>query len=226
MGAQRMANKRNQAILENLPKDVRRIKVLDANMNEKWRTPGEILDTDTIVLKDDGNPYTMAGKPGRKPKPTRLPSSDNAAELVEAKKVSMSEDPILKTLKNNSDSETVINHIMNAIGTEAASLEFEREENARKGKDTSSISVRRLNALKSLGDMWFKKKERLAARGLDIESPAFATALKFIAETVKKNMLASGMRAESVESVFSRMAKDLSSNEWKAELEVRLEKGE
>lgn len=216
----------NQAILKGLSDDVRRVKVLDENMQERWKTPDEITDADTIVMKDDGSPYTMAGKPGRKPKPERLPLSKNAEQIVEAKKAAMAEDPILKTLGDNPDSEQVITYIMNAIGTEAASLEFEREEQERKGKETSAISVRRLGALKSLGEMWFKKKERLAARGLDIESPAFKIALQFIAETVKANMLKSGMRPEQIESVFSRIATELSSPEWRSELGVRLERGE
>lgn len=203
--------------------DGARIKVLDENGHEKWRTLADFSDSDTIVYKTDGTPYTMVSRPGRRPKVEVIPSSPVAAQKMKDKRVSIENDDLVNVIAEKPDSSDVLNTIMQQMAEEAASLYFERGDAERQGKETSAISMRRVNTLKSMVETWFKKKEQDGQRGVDVDSPSFKTALSFVAETLRDTMLASNMRPEQVEALFARFAKKLDSDEWRAELSARLD---
>lgn len=219
-----MGKTANARILKDLPPGVARIKVLDEHGREKWRTPEDVTDAHTIVLKDDGSPFTMSGKPGRKAKVERLPVSDLAAKIMEDKKRAIDDDPLVRTVYHNPESPDVLAAVMKGISEEAASLKFERQEAERQGKETSQISMRRVNALKAAGDAFLKRMDQVQNSGVDLDSPAFITVMEFIGGTIHETMISSGMRPEEAQALLTKLAAVLNSGEWKAELEQKLRK--
>jgi hypothetical protein len=217
-----MGKTANDRILKALPPGVARIKVLDEHGREKWRTPEDVKDAHTIVLKDDGNPFTMSGQPGRKSKVERLPVSELAGKIMEDKKRCIDEDPLVRTVHHNPESPDVLAAVMKGISEEAASLKFERQEAERQGKDTSQISMRRVNALKAAGDAFLKRMDQVHNGGVDLDSDDFMTVMGFIGTTINETMLATGMRPEEAQALLTRLAAVLNSGEWKAELEQKL----
>ena len=108
-----------------------------------------------------------------------------------------------------------------AIGEEAASLRFERMEAERKGTDTSQLSMRRVAALKAIGDTWIKRKEQIQSRMIDLESPSFQALFQFISETFVRAMQSAGVRQELSDTVIAQFAKQLDDS-WKNEAKSRM----
>jgi len=208
-------------ILETLPKEALRIKVEDEFGKKKWRDVDSLHDTDIILLKGDDTPYVMNTKPGRKQAPVITAANDVVAERVRQKGVASSHDPILRTVKSQPDSGRVLDHVMVGLAEEAFSLGFEREEAERSGNATSAISVRRVNALKSLADTYLKKKELISQHSVDLESNSFKTLFSFIMETFRGAMEDSNLRTEMIETVFAKLSKRLE-DDWEDEAKNRM----
>ena len=208
-------------ILSRLPPGTARIQVVDEAGKTGWRAPSEVSIRDTIVLNNDGNPIIMSGNPGRKRKIEILPASDVIAEIVRRKKAAVKEDPLVDSVRKKPETSKVLDRVMEGLAEEAASLSFEREEAERKGQETSNISIRRVNALKAVGDTWLKRKEQLTANSVDMDSPAFGVVFKLIMETLRSSMEQAGLRPEQVETVFARFSKRVDDT-WKAEARARM----
>ena len=208
-------------ILETLPKEALRIKVEDEFGKKKWRDVDSLHDTDIILLKGDDTPYVMNTKPGRNQAPVITAANDVVAERVRQKGVASSHDPILRTVKSQPDSGRVLDHVMVGLAEEAFSLGFEREEAERSGNATSAISVRRVNALKSLADTYLKKKELISQHSVDLESNSFKTLFSFIMETFRGAMEDSNLRTEMIETVFAKLSKRLE-DDWEDEAKNRM----
>lgn len=214
----------NQRILEDLDPNVAKIKVMDEHGRERWRdVPDGVRDQDKIVLKSDGTPNVMGKKPGRKARVDLEPVSDVAARIMEEKAKAIEADPLVRTVYHNPESPDVLGAVMKGISEEAASLKFERNEAERLGKETSQISMRRVNALKAAGDAFLKRMDQIHGRGVDLDSPAFLTVMEFIGGTLRTTLLTQcGMRAEEADTVLTKFASTLNSGEWRAELEAKL----
>jgi len=119
------------------------------------------------------------------------------------------------------ESAEVLNQVLLAIAEEAASIRFERQEAERNGEETSSLSMRRVMALKAIGDTWIKRKEQIQHAAVDMDSPSFQELFKFISETFSRAMTASGVRQELMDSVFAQFAKMLD-DDWKREANSRM----
>lgn len=79
--------------------------------------------------------------------------------LVERKTRFVENDPIMRVVDSQGDTLAVLREIKREIAREAASLNFERLDVERKGKDASSISVRRIEALRRVADIELKIRE-------------------------------------------------------------------
>ena len=121
------------------------------------------------------------------------------------------------------ESPEVLNQVLLAIAEEAASLRFERSEAERQGNETSTLSMRRVAALKAIGDTWIKRKEQIANRAIDLDSTSFHELFRFISETFARAMDAAGVRSELANSVFAQFSK-LLDDEWKKEAKTRMSK--
>lgn len=216
-----------------IPHGATRVQVEDEYGKLIWRKPSEVLDTDTIRINfKTGEPYVMYGSPGvpssnpvntsKTPPPLQKPSSKNSPpnhqaninQLQQRKQVKLSSDAVFDQTKKNADSSEVLTHVLVGLAEESASLAFEREEAERRGESTSQISLRRVNALRAVGDTWIKKKELMSSKSIDLESKTFKRVFGHIAETFRKACDEAGVRPELAESVFATFGKMVDDPEW------------
>lgn len=215
-----------------IPKGATRVQVTDEVGKVVWRKPSDVRPTDNIKFNPNtGDPYVMFGTPGVGPKttstPTQLPPSNAVISAIKTrKKDCLDADEIVQTTKNTPDSSNVLTKVIEGLAEESASLAFERQEAERKGESTSQISMRRVQALKAVGDTWLKKKEIIASKGVDLESPSFKIVFTHIAETFRKACDVAGIRPEMSESVFAEFGRLVDDQDWISDVKAKMEKGE
>jgi hypothetical protein len=207
-----------------IPPEAKRVKVKTEQDHEKWR---DITDgTDTILATDEillvsSKPVTMNKVPGRKkkaPAPKAPPPVNQAvAQVQTAKQAFLDNDPLLKQIEQGVDAEDVLHLVMRGFAQEGASLEFERTEAERHGKETSQLSIRRIGALKALGETWIKRKEQLSGKTIDLESTAFRHLFGFMLDTFRESMLQGNVPRDQAETVFARLADRMNDDTWEQE---------
>jgi hypothetical protein len=220
-----------------IPPGATRVQVEDEYGKLIWRKPSEVLATDTIRINfKTGEPYVMFGKPGTpssnnantKPTPVNTPTSvgspkANINQLQQRKKAKLNSDAVFDQTKKNADSSDVLTHVLVGLAEESASLAFEREEAERRGESTSQISLRRVNALRAVGDTWIKKKELMSSKSIDLESKSFKKVFGHIAETFRKACDEAGVRPELAESVFATFGRMVDDPEWLTDAKKAME---
>lgn len=212
-----------------VPEGVLRVSVTDEKGKVCWRKIEEVRGTDTIFLSPKGEPQWMRNPLGR-PKSARSlhdelpPANDTIKDLIRVKDATLRSDPLILTVENNPESADVLNQVILGIAEESASLRFERMEAERNGVDTSPLSMRRVAALKAIGDSWIKRKEQIQTQAVDMESPAFRGLFRFISQTFSEAMAKAGVRDELAQSVMSEFSKSLD-DDWKSEAEAHMKKG-
>lgn len=210
------------ALLKKVPEGSERIKVKDEFGKARYKDISELADKDFILTKADGSPIVMKKKPGRPQAITFDPANEQVKRQMERKAASLEADILLRKIREEPESADVLHMVMVGLGEEAASLAFERSEAERNGKETSQLSLRRVNALKAQCDTWLKRKDQVQARGVDLGSPGFKTVFRFIVETMQEAMLSSHCRPEMIETVFSKFSKVVSNDTWEAEAKARM----
>jgi hypothetical protein len=181
-----------------------------------------LADTDEIQVNKEGTPIIMKGAPGRRKNIILEPANRTIAEVLRRKEQALGIDPIITVAKENPESPDVLHQIMLALGQEAASIAFERSEAERNGTETSNLSIRRVNALKAIGDTWLKRKEQIASRGVDLESSAFKSLFNFIMETFRDALNSCEVRPELIETVFAKFAQIVGGEDWEGEARNRM----
>ena len=210
-------------IIENLPKEVRRVQVVDPNGKQSYKRPDDVdLDYDQIMLAMDGTPIVMRGKLGRKPKKPLKPVTPQIAEVDEARTEHITQSPLLREAQRDAEGDGVLNAIMSAMAEEAAAIEFERDEAARHGQETSALSAKRARVLKGMADTWLKRKQQIEGGLIDLESPAFQALFGLILETFKDSMLDAGARPEFIETTFAKLVSSLGDEGWKQDARARM----
>jgi len=222
-----------------IPVGASRVKVEDELGKTIWRKPAEVLPTDTISLNPKtGEPFVMYSNPGRG-SPASNPSApvpQTASQppmyhtpqaainnLNQRKFSKLDTDIVYGQVRQNPESSDVLTRVIEGLSEEAASLAFEREEAERKGEPTSQISLRRVNALRAVGDTWIKKRELLSSKSIDLESKAFRKLFGHIAETFRRACDESGCRPELAESIFATFGKLVDEQEWIADAKKAME---
>jgi hypothetical protein len=145
--------------------------------------------------------------------------------MMRQKEDFIEDDPLLHTVATNPEKSEVLDFVMKALAEEAASLGFERKEAERKGEATSQISMRRIGALKAVGDSWLKRKEQISSSGVDLDSPAFKRVFNLITETLGLALADAGLRPEMVETIFAAFSKRVMADEWDREALKRMQEG-
>lgn len=208
-----------------VPEGALRVRVTDEKTKICWRRIEDVRATDTIDLNEKGQPQWMHNNIGRPRQKTLAnvapPANQLVGDLLVIKQASMRSDPIILASEATPESAEVLNQVLLAIAEEAASIRFERQEAERNGHETSSLSMRRVMALKAIGDTWIKRKEQIQHQAVDMDSPAFQELFKYISETFSRAMTAAGVRQELMDSVFSQFAK-LLDDDWKREAKSRM----
>jgi len=214
-----------------IPTDAKRVKVTDEMGALRWRDIEKdgldaILDGDEIMFLR-GEPIVMKTSPGRRKKSAPIPGapapvSTTAAQVKIAKAAHIKRDVLLKSVAQSVDSEDVLHYAMMAFAEESASLGFERTEAERQGKETSQLSIRRIGAIKALVDSWLKRKDQLAGKMIDLDSPAFANLFAFMVETFREAMLTGGVPADQVETIFVALNERMLDDTWEQEARNRM----
>lgn len=207
-----------------IPPEAVRIKVVDELGKIRLRKFEDLQKGDTPSLNDSGLPIFLEGqigKPKKEDDGLLPPASPLVGDLLRIKQGQLRNDPILQAAESAPESAEVLNQVVLAIGEEAASLRFERMEAERKGTDTSQLSMRRVAALKAIGDTWIKRKEQIQSRMIDLESPSFQALFQFISETFVRAMQSAGVRQELSDTVIAQFAKQLDDS-WKNEAKSRM----
>lgn len=209
-------------LVAKIPTDAKCVQVLDAKTGKlKYKPVDEIHDLDTIQVNKAGVPITMKKAPGRPQNVVVEPATRMAAEIMRMKSDTIAADPILRVAKANPEDPDVLHQIVLALGDEAASIGFERQQAEMNGEKTSELSVRRIAALKSLADTWLKRKDQITTRGIDMGSPAYRTLMKEVLKAFQESLTAAGARPELIETVFSKLGKIMNDN-WEAEVKTRI----
>lgn len=210
-------------ILANLPDGTKRVQVFTAQGKQQYKRPEDIdLDHDEVMLASDGTPVVMRGKPGRRPKAQLNPVTPQIDEVVRAKNDHLDLDPLIREIKQNPESDTVIDQVLVGMAQESASIEFERLEAERHGQDTVNISAKRARVLKSMADTMLKKKQIASGGVIDMESPAFRALFGLVLETFKGAMQEGGARPELIETTFAHLVKSLDDPNWREDARVRM----
>jgi hypothetical protein len=220
-----------EAYLGTLPPTATRVRVLDQYNQLKVRKIDDLEDKDRLVLDKSGQVIfleSQLGRPSGKGNivPTATPPANAAAaQFVTRKKEVLKKDPIKTVAEKNPESSEVLQQVIVGLADEAASLAFERQEAEARGSETSQISIRRVNALKAIGDTWLKRKEVAGAQAIDFNSPGFRALFGYILETVKECMLEAGSRPELVETVFAKISGKVQDG-WVEEAKSRMKKAD
>ena len=214
-----------------IPKGATRVQVTDEVGKVVWRKPSDVKDTDSIKFNPNtGEPFVMFGSPGKpstqaNASPTTPAPNATISAIKTRKKEALDKDPLVESAKKNPDSADLLSKVIEGLAEESASLAFERSEAERKGESTAQLSSKRVLALKAVGDTWLKKKEVIASKGVDFDSPAFKIAFAHIAETFRKACDIAGVRPEMSESVFAEFGRLVDDSEWVKEIQNKIEKG-
>jgi hypothetical protein len=223
MGAEKQLER--DLLIAALPEDVTRVKVIDEKGTERWRSLSDILPMDELVVVG-GKVAIMKGNPGRKPRPPipKMPpaSSQVVADLQAAKQYRLETDPLMVQLEESVDDDAILYHVMRGLAEESVSLLFERHEAEREGKETSAVSIRRVNALRTLADTYLKRKEQLSAKMIDLSSPAFTRLFQFMLDTFRDAMSNGGISRDQVETVFTQLAKRMADDPWEQEARMKM----
>lgn len=211
-----------------VPEGTQRVRVRDEKGKLAWRKIAEFKSTDVIDLTAKGQPQWISGNLGR-PRTESQPSlheqlppdSPLIADLIRIKEAGMRTDPIVLAAESTPESPAVLDQVMAGIAEEAASLRFERLEAERNGRDTSAFSMRRVVALKAIGDTYLKRKEVIQNTILDLDSPSFQKVFGLISETFTRAMEEAGVREELSDSVIAKF-RNMLDDEWRAEAKSRM----
>lgn len=209
-----------------VPPGTIRVRVLDDKGRVKWRKLSEVLPSDAPDLGSDGLPVFMSRPVGR---PTKVelhdvmpPSTKLVGDLLKVKSAQMRTDSILQVAETTPESPDVLHQVMLGMSEEAASLRFERMEAERNGLECSQLSMRRVQALKAIGDAWIKRKEQVQNRAIDIDGPTFAALFRFLSETIGLSLQDAGLGPELCDTIFTNLAKRVGDDAWRNEAKSRM----
>jgi len=205
-----------------IPPEADRVLVETEKGHSKYKPINEVLDTDKIQLNKDGVPIVMKSAPGRKKAPTVGPTNVVVKELLVRKQDAITTDEVVLATQKDPDSPDLLQHIMRALSEEAASIRFDRSEAERNGEDTSSHSLRRINALRALVEVWLKRRDQLGSKEVDLKSPAVRVLIKYLLDTFREAMVATGESEEMIKTVFARASQMMKDESWENDLRNRM----
>jgi len=214
-----------ERLLAMVPKDAVTIQVRDEFGHIRYRKPYELADNDDIQMTKKGDPIVTMSKLGRRLNDGVVelePVNDAVAELLKQKQDIMDRDPIIETARKAPESTDLLHYVMMALAEEAASIGFERQEAERQGAETSNISTRRINALKTVVDTWLKRKDQITTKDVDLKSLGTKALFGYIFEMFKDAMESSGIVPEMTETIFAKVAKILDSDQFENEAKNRM----
>jgi len=225
--------KSREELLAMVPPGAIRVKVTDESGATKYRNIEEdtdtVLPTDKIAVNSNGEPVTMSKALGR-PRTgvskgalgPKAPPNPAAIRAADARAAFLKKDRLLKAIQHSIDSDEVLSSAMVCLGEEAALLAYERKQEEEKNLPTAAISARRLKSLKSLVDAWFRRRDQMTGKTIDLAGPAFAQLFEFMVETFKDAMIKGGIPEDQADVIFTALSEQMSEDTWEMEARQRM----
>lgn len=226
-----------------IPDDALKVKIKDADGDVLYRSPEDIRDTDELIINPKtGTAFVMRTLPGRPPKKTPSPNAPSVKtgtpkpspspknftspptsdEVTKRKYHATKRDPLLAKIRESGESFDIVQFLLEALAEESIALRVEREAADLHGKDSSQISLRRAQILKTLGDTFFKRRAATGERELDLEGKTFGVVWKLLCETFVAAMEKSNIPGPMADVVMNNFAKEVDSDGWKDECKRRM----
>lgn len=219
------ARQLREDLLAKVPPSAKRIKVKTVKGVTKFRAVHDVRDDDEIQVNVNGDPIVMKSSPGRKATPPTVgPATPALAQVLANKAQCIKNDPLLLSIQASMDSADVLHEVIKGIGEEAANIKFEKEQAALEGKDTTSHSAKRIQALKATAETWLKRQDQLSAKSIDLESPVYEALFGFTMESIREAMLGVRLRDEQIEMIFNKFSERVGTEEWVNEARLRMKK--
>lgn len=212
-----------------MPPDAKRVHVREEDGTIRWKPLSDVKDSDAIVFKN-GKPMTMKSHPGRPTnnRPTLVPpmglptglGQPIAPEITrnfDRKKKSVSSNHLYQQICTDPYDDGILSQIMKELAEEAAALKFERKRADQTGKDPIALSVRRVATLQSMTDTWFKRREQMATKAVDLKSPAFGRLFSYIVDSFVECMEKAGVQEATASNVTLELSRLFKENkDWEA----------
>jgi hypothetical protein len=165
-------------------------------MKKDGTNPDERVEAMLHILPEQDAPNASDGHRlnsvkrgrGRPRKIERKPTTSDLeyhAEMVRARETFIASDPLVKKITDKGEPLEILYLIKKEVAAEAASLNFERLEVSKRGKDTGQVSTRRIEALKKIADIELKIKE-LDSESVNLSSERMQKLFTLWVETMQQ----------------------------------------
>ncbi len=154
--------------------------------------------------------------PGRPRKVERAPQVSDLeyhAAMIEARERFINSDRLVQAVESKADPVEILFQVKASVAREASSLAFEQIEGQKRGKDTSQMSSRRIEALKKIAEIELKLRE-LEAESINFTSERFQKVFAFFTEKMQE-AAKDTIPQEAIDLFFNRFATSMEN--WEEE---------
>lgn len=160
-------------------------------------------------------------KRGRPRKVELIAASPSDAAEMKARQQFIVDDPLLKKMAKDTTSFDVMDRIMFDLAKESANLSYDRQKLERKGEDISMVSGKKITALKSVADLYFKKRDALMNQSFDFKSKRFEKFLEWLLiNVIRESAVEASFTEEQINILFDHIASKFSDDRWTEEAMV------
>lgn len=144
---------------------------------------------------------------------------DTAALAIKKKSDFIASDPLTLDIEKGTSSVTVLQRIRLEVSKEIAAIQYQRIELDREGKDTTNVSLKRINALERLAKIELKVK-LLEHDSINLSSEKMQKLFMLWVETMRE-VASEVLPPEAVDLFLNRFATAMDGWEKKAEEALR-----
>ncbi len=175
--------------------------------------------------KGGGEHLTVKRTVGRPRKVEKMPTTSDLEynDLMSAEKQAfIDSDPVVKATspKGRAEAPEILRHIRAEIAKEAAALHFQRIESEKFGKDTQTVSSRRIDALTKIAHIELEIG-KLGSAAIDLRGEKFQRVFMLWIATIKE-VATEILSPEQIELFFNRLQTQMEGWEDRASDAVRL----
>jgi hypothetical protein len=149
----------------------------------------------------------------------RLAEITAHAETLREKLSHVDQDDLVQAIKGHKDPTSVLHIILEGMAREAAALSFARDEADKRGKDTSQLSLRRIDALKKVADLRMELQKQ-GTDILDIRSEKVQKLMGLWLESFRE-VATEVLSREQIDLLFSKLSAALQGWETKADAHLK-----
>lgn len=169
-----------------------------------------------------GNALKVERRRGRPRKVERMPTTSDLqyhALISEEKARFIDSDEVVQASKAGADTVSMLRIIRGEVAKEAASLQFQRIESEKFGKDTSQNSSRRIDALTKIANIELELK-KLGTDAIDLHHPKFQQVFALWIEMMRE-VAAETLTPELIDLFFNRFSTKIEGWEERAAEVIR-----